>query len=298
MSEDVGTTVLRRYIGRRFVALRVKAGLTQQQAADALQRARATLGRIEDGDESVRFRDIEVEAMLNLYKADDSDRKLMLGLTAETRNGRKKGWWHDYTETELPDWFGLYAALEDSAEAIRHYEPEFVSGLLQTRAYAEQMTRMPTGYLTEEEIQRRVSVRMERQSLLTRRRAPHINVILNEAVIRRPVGGPAVMTDQLRHLLELMQQSNISVRVVPFSAGLHASCGSGFTVLGFPSNDLGDLLEPPLAYVDTLTGALYLNKPDEVHAYDLTWADLEGKALDEDKSRELITEAMEGFSRA
>lgn len=270
-------------------------GLTQQQAADQLERARATIGRIEDGDETARFRRVEVDAMLDLYKADPREREIMIALTAETRNGRKKSWWHDYTETELPDWFGLYVALEDSAETIRHYESELLSGLLQTRAYAEQVTSMPTGFLADDEIQRRVGVRMERQSLLTRPRAPHLSVILNEAVIRRPVGGPAVMAEQLDCLLTQMQQSNVSVRVVPFSVGLHAA-SSGFTVLNFPTNDLGELLEPPLAYVETLTGALYLNKPDEVRVYELTWDDLVERALDESASRELITEAMEGYS--
>jgi len=300
MSDMVGSALLRRYIGRRFTALRNRAGLTQDQAAEALQRGRATIGRIEDGDERVRFRDIDVKAMLDLYQAPPEDRELLLALTAETRNGRKKSWWHDYTDTELPEWFELYVLLEDSALTIRDYEPELIPGLLQTRAYAEHVMRTPAGYLDEEEIQRRVTVRLERQSLLTRPRAPHLDVILNEAVLHRPVGGAEVMAEQLEHLLEVTQRANVSVRILPWSAGVHGGmAASAFSMLDFPTDPhTGEPLEPPLAYVDTLTGAMYLNKPGEVSAYQLVWDDLGKRALDGTASRKLITTVLEGLTRA
>lgn len=296
----VGQALLRRHIGRQFVRLRDRAGLTQQQAADALQRARATLGRIEDGDERVRFRDIEVRAMLELYKASPEDAELLMALTAETRNGRRKSWWHDYTETALPNWFGLYVVLEDSAQSICQYEPENIPGLLQTRTYAEQVTSTPAGYITEEEIQRRVNVRLDRQSLLTSLRAPHLSVVLNEAVLHRPVGGPSVMAEQFEHLLEVTQQARVSVRVLPWSAGVHGGMGaSAFSLLDFPTDPrTGEPLEPPLAYVDTLTGAMYLNKPDEVSAYRLAWEDLDKRALNEAESRKMITAALKGLTGA
>jgi hypothetical protein len=103
------------------------------------------------------------------------------------------------------------------------------------------------------------------------------------------------MAAQLRHLLTQMQQSNVGVQVVPFSAGLHAT-SSGFTLLDFPTNEFGEVIEPSLAYVETLTGALYINKPEGVHVYELTWQDLMKRALDESASRELITDVMKGFS--
>jgi transcriptional regulator with XRE-family HTH domain len=288
---------LRRHIGRRFAALRLKASLTQEQAANALQRGRATLGRIEEGDERVRYRDVDVRAMLELYGASKEDGDLLLAMTAETRNGRRKSWWHDYTQTALPEWFGLYVQLEDSAETIRQYEPELVPGLLQTRAYAEQVTRVPEGYISAEEIERRVSVRMARQSLLSRPRAPHLGVILNEAALHRLVGGPEVMAEQFRHLLDVIQRGNVSVRVLPFAAGVHGGMASAFTVLGFPKDRQTDEpLEPPLAYVDTLTGAMYLDKADEVSAYALAWRDLGHRALDEPSSKMMITNALEGLA--
>jgi len=300
MTEDaVGSALLRRYIGRRFQALRVRAGLTQEQAATALQRSRSTVARLEDGDERVRFRDSDVKAILDLYRAPDQDGAMLLALTAETRNGRRKSWWHDYTASTLPSWFGLYVSLEDSAETIRQYEPELVPGLLQTRAYAEQVMSVPAGYADEEERRRRVDVRVERQSLLTRPRAPHLRVVLNEAVLHRLVGGGDLMADQLGHLARVSEQANVSVRVLPYAAGVHGGmgAGAGFSLLAFPADPVtGQPLEPPLAYAESLTGALYLTKPDEVDAYRLAWDDLAGRALDEAASRAVIASAREGLA--
>jgi len=302
MSEDaVGSALLRRYIGRRFQALRVRAGLTQEQVAVALQRSRSTVARLEDGDERIRFRDSDVKATLELYRATEQDSEVLLAMTAETRNGRRKSWWHDYTATALPSWMRLYVSLEDSAETIREYEPELVPGLLQTRAYAEQVMSVPAGYTDADEAQRWVSTRMERQSLLTRPRAPHLKVVLTEAVLRPLVGGPELMAEQLAHLAKVSEQANVSVRVVPYSAGMHggmSAASGGFLMLDFPADPVsGQPLEPPLAYTDSLTGALYLSKPDEVRAYQLVWDDLDRRALDESASRAAIAAAMEGLRR-
>lgn len=295
-----GSILLRRYIGRRFVELRKRAGLSQEKAADALQRARATLVRIEDGDHRVRFRDIDVQAMLQLYQATPDESEVLIALTRETRNGHRKSWVHDYTETVLPKFFAPYVEYEAGAETIRHYEAELVPGLLQTRAYAEQMMSVPAGYLSDEEIAQRVAVRMERQQVLTKPRAPHLHVIINEAVLRRPVGGPEVMAGQLRHLAEATRQTGITVRVVPWSAGVHAgmAASGAFRLLEFPSDSrTGDLLEPPLVYVDTLTGAMYLNKPGEIDAYRKVWDDLSSRALDEALSREMLNQVLEEVNR-
>jgi hypothetical protein len=301
VTDMVGSALIRRHIGRRFVALRTHAGLTQEHAAIELQRARATLGRIEEGDERVRFRDVDVRAMLELYGAGPEESKMLMALTAETRNGRKKSWWHDYTESALPTWFGLFVSLEGSARTIFNYESELVPGLLQTRAYAEQINSTPPGFVDAEETRRRVEVRLERQSLLTQPRAPHLIAILNEAVLRRPVGGPAVMAEQLGHLLEITRRASVLVRILPWSSGTHGGLGAAnsFLLLDFPDDPLAkEPMEPPLVYVDTLTGAMYLNKAGEVSAYRLVQADLEQRALDEAASRRMITEAMEGFRNA
>jgi uncharacterized protein DUF5753 len=224
-----------------------------------------------------------------------------MALTAEARNGRKKSWWHDYTETTIPEWAVLYLTLEASAETILAYESELVPGLLQTQAYAEEIHRVPAGHTDEERARRLVDVRMKRQSLLTRPRAPHLKTILNEAVLHRPVGGPKVMAEQLEHLLTATRQVNVSVRIVPFSVGAHGGMGatSSFALLDFPAAPhTSEPLEPPLAFVETLTGAMYLNKPDEVSAYHLVWDDLQKRALNEAESTKMISEAWKGFSDA
>lgn len=294
MADMVGSALIRRHIGRRFAALRTRAGLTQEQAADALQRGRATIGRIEDGDPRVRFREIDVRAMLEIFGASRHDAQVLLALTAETRNGPRKSWWHDYTETALPGWFGLYVSLEDSAETIRKYEPELIPGLLQTRAYAEAATRVPQGYVNEEEVQRRVEVRMTRQALLSRPRSPHLAVILGEAALHRLVPTGDMGAEQLRHLLDVTLRGNVSIRVIPFAAGVHGGmAANSFSIFDFPSDPrTGEVMEPTLAYAESLTGALYLNKPDEAAAYNLAWEDLEERALDVNASRVLICAAL------
>jgi transcriptional regulator with XRE-family HTH domain len=299
VSDAVGSALVRRHIGRRFVALRQAAGLTQEEAAKRLERSRATISRIEEGDEGVRFREVDVRQMCDLYAAGDKDREVVLALTAETRNGRRKSWWHDYTASELPTWFGLYLSLEDSAETIRHYQPELLPGLLQTRAYIEAIMRVPRGLLDESEIGRRTEIRMERQSLLTRPRAPRLEAVIPEAALHRVVGAGDLAAEQLQRLLDATQKANVIVWVLPWSAGIHAgmAAGIGFSLLHFPRDSIsGDVLEPPLAFVEGPTGAMYLTKPEEVHVYDLIWADLESRALSPEDSRQLIAALLKGMA--
>lgn len=303
MSDEMGSALLRRIIGRRLAGLRKARGLTHEQAAQAIQKGRSTIARIEEGRDGVRLRELDVRALLDLYGASAEDSTLLLALTGETWNGRKKSWWHDYTETTMPAFFGLYVSLEDSAERIKAYEVELVPGLLQTRAYAAQVHRVPEGYVDEDESQRRVEVRMARQSLLTRPRAPRLEVILNEAALQRMVGigGHGVAAEQAQRLIDASQQANISIRVVPFAHGLHGGMAAStpFTLLDFPRDPhSGEELEPTLAYVDTLTGALYLQKPNEVSAYMLTWEDLDRGALNEDDSRKKVLSLLEGLRDA
>ncbi|MFY1650413.1 helix-turn-helix domain-containing protein [Solwaraspora sp. WMMB762] len=259
LSGSIGTTLLRRHIGRWLTVLRESAGISQDAAARALQRGSSTIWRIEAGDERIRFRDVDVDAMCTLYRVSPETRHRLLTMTRETREAPRRAWWHDYTESALPAWFGLYVSLEDSAAMIRQYEPESVPGLLQVRAYAETVTRLPVGLLTEEQIAHRVKVRIERQALLASPRPPHLKVMLNEAVLRREVGGPEVMVEQLQHLLDMTERHSVSVQVIPYTVGAHAGMNSAFSFLTFPNAPLSpDPVEPPLVYVDTLTGSLYL----------------------------------------
>ncbi|WP_331765127.1 helix-turn-helix transcriptional regulator [Nocardia sp. NBC_01388] len=295
--DTVGTALIRRHVGRRLAQLRDKAGLTQEQAAQRLEKGRSTIIRMEDGADNVRFRDIDMKAMLEVYGAGNEDATILLALAAETRNGKKKSWWHDYTE--LPEWFGLYVVLEDSATRIREYESELIPGLLQTQEYMETVITTPSDGVTPEQVRQRVQVRMERQGLFARPNPPRFDVVLNEAVIRRPVGEPGLMTRQLEYLLDVGKRPNVSIRILPYAAGAHGgmTAGNSFMLLDFPTDPSGEPIEPSLAYVDTLTGAMYLNKPTEFAAYERVWRDLHKKAVSAADSKNLITSALEGFAR-
>lgn len=248
----------------------------------------------------MRFREVDVRLMCDLYAAGERDRQVLLALTAETRNGRRKSWWHDYTETELPSWFGLYVSLEDAAEVICQYEPELLPGLLQTRAYAEAIFRTLEGLVDEQEIQHRTKVRMERRSLLTRPRAPRLEVVISESALHRIAGAVDLAVEQLQHLLDITQRANVSVRIVPWAVGVHGGMASsgGFSLLRFPRDPItGEVLEPPLAYLDSSTGAMYLTKPDEVRVYDVIWEDLCRRALSLEDSRRTIENLLKGMAQ-
>ncbi len=295
-----GSTMLRRQLGRKLEALRKAAGLTTEQAAEKLDRARATLYRIESGAENVRFRASDVKEMLRLYGASEEDIELVLAMAAATREN--KNWWHDYIGSGLPRWFQLHIGLEAAATRIRKYQPELVPGLLQTREYAEQVFRMPGGSVDatdNEEQERAIQLRIERQALLTRFAAPQLSVILNEAVLRRPVGNARIMADQLHQIVKASELPNVTVQVLRFSAGLHAGAMSGaFSIMEFPEDDSGKEVEPPVAYLEAATGAIYLDKSHETVAYNSIWADMADRALNESRSIHLIQQVAEEYSRA
>lgn len=301
MSQAVtGSTMLRRQLGRKLEALRKAAGLTMEKAAEDLDRARATLYRIESGAENVRFRATDVKEMLKLYGASAEDSELVLAMAAATREN--KNWWHDYIGSGLPRWFQLYVGLEDAASNIRQYQAELVPGLFQTRAYTEQLLKLPNGAIdagNDDEQQRAIQLRVERQALLTRFSAPQLSVIINEAVLRRPVGSATIMAEQLHQILKATELPNVTVRVLAFSAGLHAGMTAGaFSILEFPSDSKGREVEPPVAYLEAATGAIYLDKHHETAVYDAIWADITVRALNESRSKSLIQQVAEEYSRA
>ncbi|MFD6607311.1 helix-turn-helix domain-containing protein [Micromonospora chalcea] len=292
--------MLRRQLGRKLESLRKAAGLTMEKAAEELDRARATLYRIESGAENVRFRAADVKEMLKLYGASEDDTELVLAMASATREN--KNWWHDYIGSGLPRWFQLYIGLEAAASDIRKYQPELVPGLFQTRAYAEQVFKMPGGSIDasdSDERQRAVQLRIERQGLLTRFSAPQLSVIMNEAVLRRPVGSATIMAEQLSQILKAAELPNVTVQVLTFSSGLHAGAMAGaFSIMNFPRDRSGKEIEPPVAYLEAATGAMYLDKPHEVAAYDAIWTDMASRALNESRSKSLIQQVAEEYSRA
>lgn len=275
-----GSTVPRRQLGRHLRDARGRARLTVRAAADALEWSEAKIWRIETGQTSMRS--LDVEAMCRVYGAPDELTEALRGLARETKG---RGWWHSYGDV-IPGWFDLYIGLEAAACEMSSYESELVPGLFQTADYIRTIFATYKPELDPNEIERRVGLRMARQTVLTRVTArPTLTVIINEAVLHRVVGGLRVMRNQLQRLLELSELPNIELRVVPFAVGIHRGITSGpFTVLRFPRARDGREVEPPIIYVEGVTGALYLDKPHEVERHDGVFRHILQEIGDEDGS--------------
>ncbi|WP_371682287.1 DUF5753 domain-containing protein [Micromonospora sp. WMMA2032] len=219
--------------------------------------------------------------------------ELTTALTGLARETKAKGWWHAYGDT-IPDWFELYVGLESGAGRLREHDDTLIPGLLQTRDYASGVYQHRSG-MTDDEWERLVEVRLQRQGLLHRRLPlpPRLDVMLSEAALLRVVGGPAAMAEQLRYLAEIGRLPHVSIRVVPLAAGLHFGAVAGsIVILNFP---LGSRVEPEpsVVYSESLTGALYLDRKEELAAYERIWASLDSLALDEGQSRQLIIKISE-----
>jgi transcriptional regulator with XRE-family HTH domain len=284
-----GSTVPRRQLGRYLRELRGSAGLTVRAAARELERSEPTLWRIESGLVAVRA--LDVEQMCRLYGATDDMTKALMALARETK---AKGWWQTYGDV-VPEWFDLFVGLEAAANRMAEYEHSVVPGLLQSEGYARTVIAADHPGETDGEITRRVELRLGRQAILRRPiDPPALRVVVREPVLRSPVGGNAVMTGQLDHLAEVSQLPNVSLRVVPVSAGYHPGIVTGsFTVLRFPMNGGGVDSEPPTIYQEMYTGALYLDKPTEVERFDAAFEAIWDTALDERSSRTLIGKTAE-----
>jgi transcriptional regulator with XRE-family HTH domain len=282
-----GSTVPRRQLGRYLRDLRGQARLTVRAAAGALEWSEAKIWRIETGQTSMRS--LDVEQMCRVYGAPADLTESLMALAKETK---ARGWWLSYGDV-IPEGFDIYIGLEEAAARLCWYEPELVPGLLQTEDYARTLITTDNPGVPEEEIERRVQLRIARQALLTRATAaPELNVVLNEAILRRPVGGRNVQADQLNRLVEVSKLPNVSIKVMPFDAGLHYGIMSGpFVLLEFPVNGNGQPSEPPTVYVDGFTGALFLDKEREINRYSGAFAAIWRTALDETATKEFITQA-------
>ncbi|MDL4773044.1 helix-turn-helix transcriptional regulator [Actinomadura xylanilytica] len=279
-----GSTVPRRQLGRYLRQLRNDARMTINVAAKALEWSEAKMWRIETGQTSLRS--LDVEAMCRTYGAPDELREALMGLAKETKG---KGWWHAYGNV-IPDGFDLYIGLEEAAESLEEYSPELIPGLLQTPDYHRALLDKSRPDLQPDEVDRRVQLRAQRQSLVTRVTSPPtLGVVLNEAVVRRLVGGPEVMAVQLDRLAGMNERHNVSVRVAPFSAGAHRGFETGpFILMRFSTSGDGRDHEPPTVYVQGFTGALYLDKPHEIHRYAEAFTESWDDALSKDDSTALF----------
>ncbi|MGC5029557.1 helix-turn-helix domain-containing protein [Micromonospora sp. DT229] len=282
--DDSGSTVPRRQLGRYLRELRENAHVTVVAAAKELEWSTPRIWRYETGQ--VPMHPNDVEAMCRVYGATPETIQTMRALARETK---AHGWWHSYGEA-IEDWFKLYVGLEAAATRIRKYEADLIPGLLQTVEYMTEVIATDHPQMSAAEQQAKVDVRLRRQRLLARAvpRAPYYDVILSEAVLRRPLRDLSAMARQLDALVVASRQHNIKIRVLPLAAGLFRSAFTGtFTMLDFPT-DVREP-EPTTIYMDGPCGAVYLDKPHEIQTYEDAWRSLGERALDVDDSRELIT---------
>ena len=252
-----GPTVLRILLGAQLRKLRETKHISLEQAGDVIRASHSKISRLETG--RVGFKDRDIADLLTYYGVTDETERQALRDLASRANTR--GWWHDYSDV-LPAWFEAYVGLEESASQIRAYEVQFVPGLLQTGDYARAVTLLGYPNAPDREVDRRVGLRLARQVVFTRPAPPNVWVVLDEAVLRRPIGGEEIMKAQIKHLIELSQRQNVTIQVVPFTAGGHAAAGGPFSILRFADYDL-----PDVVYLEQLTSALYLDKHDVVDSY-------------------------------
>ncbi|MFD5969681.1 helix-turn-helix domain-containing protein [Streptomyces sp. NPDC060311] len=252
-------SVLRMILGRQLEELRTRAGLTFEQAGEAIGVSHSTIRRLEAA-KVARLRLPDVEKLLQTYGV--RDRQEIDTFLKSAREANKRGWWHTYRDV-MPDWFAAYLSLEQAALHIRAYEPGFVHGLLQTPAYARALLSAGNPHASSTATERRVALRMRRQEILTRPSPPRLWVVMDETVLRWPVGGAEVMRQQVDHLIEVGRLPNVTLQIMPFTAGPHPAMRAGaYDLFRFRAPEL-----PDIVYLGGLVGAVYLDKPDDVLVY-------------------------------
>ncbi len=252
-----GPTVLRIVLGTHLRRLRQEKNITREAAGDAIRGSHAKISRLELGRVSSKERDIA--DLLTLYGV--TDEELRSDYLTLARQASMPGWWQQYGDVLSP-WFETLIGLEEAASLIRAYEVQFIPGLLQTEAYTRAVTMLGYPSSPAREIDRRVELRMARQKLLTRADPPKLWAVVDEAALRRPLGGRDAMRAQLEYLLEVSSLPNVTLQVAPFNMGGLAAAGGPITILRFLEPDL-----PDIVYLEQLTSSLYLEKQDDIDNY-------------------------------
>ncbi|NIL41252.1 helix-turn-helix domain-containing protein [Salinispora arenicola] len=273
-----GPTVLRMMLGAQLRRLRESRGVTREGAGWEIRASESKISRMELG--RVSFKERDIADLLTLYGiTDPQEREALLRLA---RDANSPGWWHQYGDV-LPSWFQAYLGLEAAAALIRTYELQFVPGLLQTQEYARAVVLLGHGRALPAEIDRRVALRMRRQQVLHRKDPPQLWAVVDEAALRRPIGGPAVMRQQVTALIDATRLPNVRLQVVPFAAGGHAAAGGAFSILRF-----GDAELPDVVYIEQLTSALYLDKREDLEFYAVAMERLCVEAEPPERTPELL----------
>jgi hypothetical protein len=280
--QNGGPTVRRLQLGARLRSSRIAAGVTREQAGYAIRGSESKISRMELG--RVSFKERDVVDLLKLYGVHDpAEHSRLLALA---REANEPGWWHAYGDI-LTTWFQNYLDLEQAAELIRTYEVQFVPGLLQTDAYARAVIMLGHATAKPEEVNLRANLRMERKKVLTSAKPPRLWAVIDEAVLLRPIGGREVLREQIEALLEACRQPTVRLQVMPFRSGGHAAMGGAFSILRFPEQEL-----PDVVYIEHLTSALYLEKPEDVDQYAAAVGRLFIEAEPPDRTPEILRQAL------
>lgn len=269
-------TVRRRQFGIELRNLRKRANISPAEAAEYIGITPPTLNKIENGRQPIRLAALKL--MLQLYRV---EAPLSDNLIRQSKEASQRGWWVAYGDV-VPDWFKDYVGLEGGSTEIRAYEAGLVNGLLQTPAYTQAITLATQPTVNADELERSARFRAERQARLADNSPPTLQVVLDEAALRRPVGGPKVMREQIEHIAELSELPHVDVRLLPFSVGEHPSMGVSFTVLRW-SEASADVV-----YVENDRGSLYLERPSDIARYVEIFEQLRSRALADTKLRSAL----------
>ncbi|MGX9887075.1 helix-turn-helix domain-containing protein [Streptomyces sp. NPDC002276] len=272
----VGPTTRRRQLCAELRRLRETKGLTLEEAGARVGISKATLSRYETKEGTVKWP--AVDALCREYGANDAER---LALVELAKGAKIQGWWRSLADP-IPESMNLMLTLEDEVVREDHYACVYIPGLLQTRAYAEAVHRASEVECPEREVQHMVDIRMKRQELLDREEPPRIWCVIDEAALRRQVGGRQVMREQLGHLRALTERPHVTIQVLAFSTGAHAAAVGSFAILRGPAPELD------VVYVDLLSGGLFMEKPQELRRYRLAFEYLSAQALDLESSTDII----------
>jgi transcriptional regulator with XRE-family HTH domain len=278
-----GPTVRRMLLGAQLRRLRTEAGISREDAGEAIRASEWKIHRLENGQ--VGYKERDVTDLATLYGVTDPVE--IATFITMTREANMPGWWDAYSDV-LPQWFRAYVDLEAVAAQIRTYEGQFVPGLLQTEEYMRAVMQGAQLDDSPEELERRVKVRLARQRLLSQDGGPLFWVVVDEAALRRPVGGRKVQRAQIERLIEATKLPSVTLQVLPFSAGAHAAMVGGFSILRFPNQEL-----PDVVYLEHLTNALYLDKPQDVDQYKYVMASVNVASKPPEATVEVLSEILQ-----
>ena len=281
-----GPAVRRRKLGAELRALRAGAGLTSGGAAGLVGWHQSKVSRIETGASGVKTADVRL--LLDAYGVKDSQLRQLLLALAGSEDGSRDHWWHAYRGV-LPPTYRDFISLESQASAMRTLETSVVPGLLQTPEYARAVTRAAVDDLDDEKLDALVEVRLARQDVLRSQPPLELSAVLDEAVLRREVGGPEVMARQLARLVEAARLPQIRLQVLPFAAGAHIGITGPFVIFSFSSTSDLDVV-----VLDHLTSSLYLERKEDLQAYTEAFNSLRQHALSPEDSLDYIAGIGDG----